>query len=398
MLLAEDRRQKVNISAAWNGTGTAPTGSVVNISAAAGSILAVQVSGTFTATLQFEGRIAETDDVNDWFAITGIPAAGGSTITSATAAGRWFFQYAGLRAARVRCSAYTSGTPVVTMNISAGAPAGGAAGAAGGAGGAVTQGTSPWVVAGGLTNDNAAPGATNGGVLASRAQVASPSYSEGNQVLLSSNLSGQLRTVVQGYQASGVVVAQNPLVLGTVHTDNTVRFLFNAPNSQNTAGVNLGAAADCRLAQAMGADPTAITAANYSVGVMNRHAIPFQIGGHPNVKTFAQQYTGAQTDVAVVTQAAGGKIVVTGFMILASMANTVNVSARLGFGTANVPAYNAAGILGSHPNIAPGSGFGRGNGSGIIGAGADDEDLRLTISVPTGGAVDCNVTYFVLPT
>src|SRR6185369_11035164 len=138
MLLAEDRKQSVSISAAWNGTGTAPTGSQVGVSAGGGSVLGIQITGTFSATVVFEGRIAETDDVNDWFAITGTPAAGGVGVTTATAAGRWFFQYAGLRAARVRCSAYTSGTPVVTMNIGAGSPA---SSLAGGAGGTTVQGT-----------------------------------------------------------------------------------------------------------------------------------------------------------------------------------------------------------------------------------------------------------------
>jgi hypothetical protein len=51
-------------------------------------------------------------------------------------------------------------------------------------------------VAGGLTNNNAAPGATNVGTLGARATAAAPSYTEGNQVTLSTDLSGRLRADV----------------------------------------------------------------------------------------------------------------------------------------------------------------------------------------------------------
>jgi len=58
-----------------------------------------------------------------------------------------------------------------------------------------TQTTSPWVVAGGKTNNNAAPGATNAGVLPAVANAASPVYAEGNQVAGSTDLSGNVRVV-----------------------------------------------------------------------------------------------------------------------------------------------------------------------------------------------------------
>src|SRR5271157_5951856 len=58
---------------------------------------------------------------------------------------------------------------------------------------AVTQSTSPWVVAGALTNNNAAPTATLTGVLPAIASTAAPTYTTGDQVLLSTDLSGNLR-------------------------------------------------------------------------------------------------------------------------------------------------------------------------------------------------------------
>jgi hypothetical protein len=60
---------------------------------------------------------------------------------------------------------------------------------------AVTQSTSPWVVAGNLTHNNAAPAATNIGVLPAVASAGAPSYTAADQVLLSTDLSGNLRVV-----------------------------------------------------------------------------------------------------------------------------------------------------------------------------------------------------------
>ncbi len=113
-----------------------------------------------------------------------------------------------------------------------------------------------------------------------------------------------------------------------------------------------------------------------------------------NAVTFAQNYTSAQTDAAVVTVSAGTRIAVTSIMFVAANSNTVDTSVRIGFGAAAVPAYGTAGIVLSHPGVAPGSGLGRGGGSATLGAGADGEDLRITCSVPTGGSVDLIVTYF----
>lgn len=174
------------------------------------------------------------------------------------------------------------------------------------------------------------------------------------------------RTMVVGAAASGASVAGNPVLTG-------------------------------RAAVAHGSAPSTVTAGQAVTMIADRAGVPFTIGGHPNVVTFAQQFTTAQTDTALVTIAAGNKIVVTSFMVSCSAGDTVNVSCRLGFGTASTPAYGSNGLLGTNPGIAPGSGFGRGNGAGIVGVGADDEDLRFTCSAPTSGAVDCDISYYVVP-
>jgi len=94
---------------------------------------------------------------------------------------------------------------------------------------AVTQSTSPWVVslasttitgtvtvAGNLTNNNAAPAANNIGVLPAVASAAAPTWTTGDQVLLSEDLSGNLR-VITGSGSTTVVtgtVAENLTQVG----------------------------------------------------------------------------------------------------------------------------------------------------------------------------------------
>lgn len=83
---------------------------------------------------------------------------------------------------------------------------------------AVTQSTSPWVVsgtvtanagtgtftvAGSLTNNNAAPAANNIGALTALANAANPTWTEGDQVLASVDLSGHQRTVDAATSATG---------------------------------------------------------------------------------------------------------------------------------------------------------------------------------------------------
>lgn len=75
--------------------------------------------------------------------------------------------------------------------------------------GTVNQGTSPWVVAGNKTNNNAAPGATNVGALTVLANAAAPTWIEGNLALLSADLSGNLR----------VILTTGSAVIGHVITD-----------------------------------------------------------------------------------------------------------------------------------------------------------------------------------
>ena len=147
-------------------------------------------------------------------------------------------------------------------------------------------------------------------------------------------------------------------------------------------------------AVAHSANPTAVAAADRTDWYFNRAGIPFIIGGHPNIVTIEAAYTAAQTDTAIVTIATGLKIVVTSLLTRCDNANTVDVGFRVGFGTANTP--TTTGVVDSHPGVAPGSGTNVGDGSGIVGIGADNEDLRVTSEVPTTGSFRVVAKYYTI--
>lgn len=152
-------------------------------------------------------------------------------------------------------------------------------------------------------------------------------------------------------------------------------------------------------ALAHGANPTAVAAADRTDLYANRHGIPWVIGGHPNVKTREFAWTAVKTDVAIVTVAAGLKIVVTRLGATIDEATTVGVGVRIGFAAATLPAdpadgATADGMLLTHPGIVPGGGITVGDGSGILGVGADGEDLRITAEVPTTGKGKVNVSWY----
>lgn len=149
----------------------------------------------------------------------------------------------------------------------------------------------------------------------------------------------------------------------------------------------------------LGANPTAVAASDRTDLLASRAGQLFTIGGHPNILSQNLQVTdadGAQTDAAIITAAAGVSIVVTAIEVTADNANSTDVSVRIGFGTANTPAADASKVVLFHPGIAAGSGVVKGNGGGIIGIGASDEDLRVTCEDPTNGSISITVTYYTV--
>lgn len=150
-------------------------------------------------------------------------------------------------------------------------------------------------------------------------------------------------------------------------------------------------------AVALKVNPTEVAANDRTNWYADVSGIPFVLPGHMNTLSQGFQVTdadGAQTDAAIITAAANVAVVVTKVSVMADNANTVDVSVRIGFGTANTPAADAAQVLLFHPGLAPGSGVVEGSGSGIIGIGASGEDVRITCEDPVTGSINVIVTYF----
>src|SRR5271165_4282413 len=83
----------------------------LNITPAVGGA-GVTISGTWSATLMFEGSA----DGQNFSVLTATPIGSSTSVTSTAANGSWQIATAGLQVIRVRCSAYTSGTANVQIN------------------------------------------------------------------------------------------------------------------------------------------------------------------------------------------------------------------------------------------------------------------------------------------
>lgn len=77
-------------------------------------VLGVSVTGTFSATLRFQGS---TDEGTNWFTVDAyaIPVTGVAAVGTTTTTGRWAVLGAGLTNLRVTASSYTSGTATVVI-------------------------------------------------------------------------------------------------------------------------------------------------------------------------------------------------------------------------------------------------------------------------------------------
>jgi len=106
-----------NLTASDSGACTTPASCLtVNVTPSSAAAV-IQLTGTFSATLQFEG----TTSVGGTFvAIAASPVGGGSAVSSATATGSWRVTASGFAQIRVRCSAFTSGTVVAAITLSTG--------------------------------------------------------------------------------------------------------------------------------------------------------------------------------------------------------------------------------------------------------------------------------------
>lgn len=122
--------------------------------------------------------------------------------------------------------------------------------------------------------------------------------------------------------------------------------------------------------------------------------------GYTSAVAWGSSVNLAVTNSAMITVAAGTRIVLHRANFLCGSTVSVAVTVSLGFATATLPTTGAglvwAGMVtgaSAFQGIQDGTGF-----PNVLGVGASDEDLRLTMTVPTGGACTLSLTYSTEPT
>jgi hypothetical protein len=292
----------------------------------------LDISGTFSVPINFEVL------GSSWGSVTCTNVSTGTSATSTTTTGKWVCPASGWSSVRARGGTYVSGTATVKITYG---PGGGSSSSSGG------------------------------------------------------TLSFPVTTTPAADFANPSGLPVTWALLGCWDSANTAWDpCASTPDATHGASVSGTGPQEMRSAVAHGANPTAVSAGQAVRALANRAGVPFTIGGHPNVVTIEAAYTAAQTDAAIVTVSSGAVIVVTGVAFLCDNSNTVDVGVRIGFGTASTP--TTTGVLLTHPGIAPGSGFSRGNGGGILGIGADGSDVRITSEVPTSGSCRALLTYYTV--
>jgi hypothetical protein len=154
------------------------------------------------------------------------------------------------------------------------------------------------------------------------------------------------------------------------------------------------------VAIAHGTTPTAVAAADRTNLYANREGVPFVISGVPNTITLdvqVQDADGAQTNLEIVTCGAGCKVVVTRASMKCDGSNSAPVNAVIGFAESTLPSRahtGATGIVAAFDGIPAGGGSVEGNGGGILGVGADGDDLLYTMEDPAGGNCGLSISYY----
>lgn len=117
--------------------------------------------------------------------------------------------------------------------------------------------------------------------------------------------------------------------------------------------------------------------------------------GYTTVVAWGSSVNLAVTNSALVTVGAGLRIVLYRANLTCASTVSVAVTVSLGFGASTLPA-SGAGLIWAGMVTAASQFQGLQDGSGwpnVLGLGADGEDLRLTITVPTGGSCQVSLTY-----
>lgn len=200
--------------------------------------------------------------------------------------------------------------------------------------------------------------------------------------------------------AGSVVVDSQAAYAGESLADVSVASLAVAGDVADDAAdsgnpVKIGA-----KAVSFGATPTEVAANDRTDLHATRFGVLWTLGGHMNaarINARVLDSDGAQSNVALVTVSAGTAIVCTQATGLADGSNSGPFNLLAGFAAATLATPNTtsgAGILLDFLGCPAGGGLVIGNGGGVIGFGADGEDLRYTTEDPASGALTLGFTYF----
>jgi hypothetical protein len=127
----ETRDQAPQSSGGLSST-TCPGSGCVSVSTSSLGSFAVQVTGTWSGTITFEGSI----DGSTYTTVNAFPLNSSTAVTTTTGNGIWSGGAAGLSIVRARMSSYVSGTANVTIQAARGVVVAGSSGGGGGGGGA----------------------------------------------------------------------------------------------------------------------------------------------------------------------------------------------------------------------------------------------------------------------
>jgi hypothetical protein len=283
VLLSTDLAGNLRIAGA--GTAGTPSGGVVSIQGVASGTV-VPISGTVTAnagtgTFTVSGTVTANAGTGTFTVAGGLtnnnaaPSANNVGVLPAlcnTAAPTW------TNGDQTLLSVDTSGNLRVSVSS--------------------TGGTT--TVAGNLTNNNAAPGANNLGVLPAIASTAAQSYTTGDQVLLSTDLAGNLRTFNTG-PATGIVTSYTDTASVASGSTGTATYTTSGSGTFHlTQIIASSSGGPCRVQVDYGAGPTIIFVGFYASSspfLTVNFATPILIAASTAVNVKIQNNAGASQDV-----------------------------------------------------------------------------------------------------
>lgn len=134
-------------------------------------------------------------------------------------------------------------------------------------------------------------------------------------------------------------------------------------------------------------DPTEHAAGDRSSLLSTRHGIPFVLGGMPNILNAHVQITSSAT-TALIAATASERIVVTSILTMADNGNGGDQKVALKWASGSV--------FCQHAGLAPGSGYGWGNGGGVISISTNANEA-LNVDTDASETVDVQCTYFKIP-